>query len=131
MRIKYSDIISANATLKKLMSNDQPAVTPLAALRLARAGRVIAAEIDAFNAAQLALLKELVPETDTDGNRIIPPDRISEYTERINAITAEEIEVDVQPIALADFGNAEVGLTALIGMDWLIDDSPPPAKRKR
>lgn len=139
MKVTYKEILSAHQATRKLISNSDAGagVTPLAALRLARAARVISQEAEAFETARLALIAEYVSEPDEQGNRTVPSENIREFNDRYAELTKEEIEIDVALLNLVDFGDSKIGLTALIGMEWLFDEKQgakkprkKPAKRR-
>jgi len=121
MKVTYNEVLSANGAIQNLMKNGAASVAPLAALRLARAARVIGQEVEAFEAGRIALIKQYAPEPDAEGNQRVPPERTAEFTAALAKLTKESVEVDIQRIDLADFGTGPISLTALIGLEWLID----------
>lgn len=133
MKVTYKEILSANIATQKLMSNGDASanVSPLAALRLARAARIIGQEVEAIEVARIALIHEYSTEPDEKGNRVVPPESVNEFNERFSELTKETIDVNIQLLNLADFGDSKIGLTALIGMEWLFDDKQGKPKRRK
>lgn len=121
MKVTYAEILAAQAATQRLISNDAVSVTPLVALRLARAARVIGQEAEAFEVGRIALVNEYAPEADEQGQRIVPTGKIAEFNKRLGELAKQKIEVDVQSLDLADFGDCQVGLGIFIGMEWLIE----------
>lgn len=122
MKVTYNEILSANQALRKMVRTATDAnVTPLAALRLARAARVITQEAEAFESVRVAMIRKCAGEPDEKGNLAVPPDQAEEFSAELAELGKQEIEIDAQPIKLADFGESQIGLTMLIGMEWLIE----------
>lgn len=118
MKVTYNEIFGAHQALQAMAQNGAATFLPLAALKLARAARVIGQEAEAFEAGRVALINRYVPESDAQGNRIVPPERRSEFNAELGELAKQEVEIDVQLLTLADLGDCPV---SLFGMEWLID----------
>ncbi len=133
MLLTLEQILSGHRATQKLMSNGagSAGVSAIAALRIARAARVLAAEAKAFDAARIALVKELSHEPDESGNYAVASDSMQAFEAGLAELLAEEIDLDLEAINLDDFGESQIGLTALVGLEWLIDDKPRPKKKRK
>ncbi len=121
MKISYAEIMGAHRAAQALTQNGAVNVPALAALRLARAARVLAQEAEVFDVARVALVKQHASEPDERGNQVVPPERMAEFSSEIGELAKEEIEINVQKITLADFGECQLPMTSLYGMEWLIE----------
>jgi hypothetical protein len=121
MRVTYNEILAAQRAILTLIRNGAATVAPLAALRLARAARIVDQEAQAFEIARLTLVRQYAPEPDDQGDHTVPPPRMREFSDELAVLLKESVEVDVQLLDLADFGNCQISLTSLIGMEWLIN----------
>lgn len=123
MKVTYNEILAANRALQALQQSSAAVVAPLAALRLARAAKVIGQEAEIFEAGRVALIKQHVSEPAAQGNQTVPSEKLVEFTQELTELAKQEIEVNVQMLSLEDFGNCQLRLTALIGMEWLFVDT--------
>lgn len=120
MRVTYNEILGAQRAIVALIRNGAATVAPLAALHLARAARIVDQEAQAAEIARSTLVRQYAPEPDEQGNHIVPPPRMAEFAAELAKLTKESIEVDIQQLNIEDFGNCQISLTSLIGMEWLI-----------
>lgn len=125
MKVTYQEVLAAHAAVQKLAENRSaevpPFVPPLVALRLARIARRLSEEAQAFEAGRIALINKYAVGPDEQGQQIVPPRNAVEFRAQLAELAAEEVDLDVQTLKLADFGETPLPITALCGMDWLID----------
>ncbi len=120
MKVTYSEIMGAHRAIQGLTQNGSVNVPALAALRLARAARVLAREAQAFEVGRVALIKQLAPDPDEQGNQTVLPEHMAEFNRQLAELAEQEVVIDVPMVALDDFGDCQLPLTYFFGMEWLI-----------
>jgi hypothetical protein len=117
IKIKLAEAMEANRAIMALMGNGSTAVRPLAALRLAKAARVLRQQAADFEQARQALVREHAGEFSE-----VPPEAMPAFQAAAQELLLEEVALDIEPISLEAFGDGQIGLTSLIGLEWMVGE---------
>ncbi len=116
--MKLKQLIEAESALHKLMNTPLPAAV---AFRLKRVVRVVQPELQAYEEQRLKLVYEL-GEKDEKGQTIVTPENLPAFTEQIEALFNEEVELNYKPLPIKDLGDTAVTTADLLLLDWLFVD---------
>ena len=110
--------------LSSLLSKELPMVT---SYELTKLSKRIAEEIDAFDKARIAKIKELgEPIKDKDGkdteNYKIKDENKEVWEAEYKSLIEQEVSIDVPEITVADLGDIKIAPNQLVGLEWLIKD---------
>jgi hypothetical protein len=116
--MKLKQLIEAEGALHKLMNTPLPAAV---AFRLKRVIRVVQPELQAYEEQRLKLVHEL-GEKGEDGRTIVTTENMPAFNEQLEALWAEEVELNFKPMLIGDLGNTAVTAADLLALDWLFVD---------
>lgn len=134
MKMKLSQIIGAHDPLRRLAGEKFPANI---AYRIQRNLRTIEPEVVAYNKSRNELIKTKYGEKSDEGYRV-KPDKIEAFTNEINEMLAEEVDVNIVTIEFEWL--REISPLDMMALDWMFDSpknekipskSKPAKSRKR
>ena len=110
--------------LSALLSKELPMVT---SYKLTKLSKRIAEEVDTFDKARIAKIKELgEPIKDKDGkdteNYKIKDENKEVWEAEYKSLIEQEVSIDVPEITVADLGDIKIAPNQLVGLEWLIKD---------
>lgn len=109
MKLKVQHVFDATLLLSKIINEQRP-MPQRGKFRLARMHGALLPEFNVINASRDALIMSYQTPTE-NGQWIVPEDKAQHFAAAWQEIAGQEIEVTVQPIALADldFGSEADG----------------------
>lgn len=117
MKVKLATVYSAKASFDKLLEKEFPVQT---AYKLSKMARKINEEFTILEESRMKLVKKY-GESDEQSTRV-PPEKLAEFVDEFNKLLLEEIEIDVSPISIADFGDSKVSSLDLYNLNDFISD---------
>jgi len=114
MKVKLSQVLDADQALKRLVEVKLPSK---AAWRVA----VITGKLNPMLAAFEATRREIAIKCGASEGNPVPRERMAEFVEELNALVAEEEEVEFIKLRLSDLGDALITPADLMALEFLID----------
>ncbi len=118
--MKLGQIVSSISALSNLASEKMKAKP---AYRISRVLMEANSHLDSFNSARDKAIEKYGKKND-DGNIAIDQDskNFKKFTDEINALVDEEVEMKFNKIKLKEISSLEVSVADMVALDWLIDD---------
>ena len=118
--MKLGQVVSSVSALNNLASEKMKAKQ---AYRISRVLMEANSHLESFNGAREKAIEEY-GEKDDDGNMAIDQDskNFKKFTDEINALLDEEVEMKFNKIKLKEISSLEVSVADMVALDWLIDD---------
>lgn len=125
IKVKMSQLLDSTETLKKL-SNMQ--LKARLAFQIGRVLKAADSEITNFNEARMNLIKKYGEKdengdlkTDEKGNCTIPNESTEEFGHELNDLIETEVEINANPIKIADLENLDFTPSDMVGLEGFID----------
>jgi hypothetical protein len=118
--MKLGQVVSSISALNNLASEKMKAKQ---AYRVSRVLMEANGHLDSFNSARDKAIEKYGEKND-DGNIAVDQKSkgFKKFTDELNALFDEEIEMKFNKIKLKEIGNLEVSVADMVALDWLIDD---------
>ena len=123
MKLKIKSVLDSNRALTTLSNTEVPLST---AIKLAKNLRALSEAVDLYEQRHKKLLDRLGKPTANNQQFLIPPAKVDEYNGAHDKMLAEEVDLDVTQIMLADLGDISVSPNNLVPLDWMIADMEHP-----
>jgi hypothetical protein len=123
MKITIKQMREGAVALNDLGAMKLPA--PLS-LRVMLSMKALRDPVAAFDETFNKLLSEMgKPIKKSPGQFEIAKENVDAFNAASTALHAEEIELNIKPIKLSAFGNAEIAPQTLLALDWMIEQDIP------
>jgi hypothetical protein len=118
MKLTVLEVLGSSQAMKELGSNKLPIQL---SLRLSANQRLLDECVDQFNDRKQELINKFGKISKETGQATVEPKNIKKFTEKVKEITSEEVDLDLQEIPAADFGEGfEVAPNVLSNLGWMI-----------
>lgn len=116
-------ILEASQALREVNNMDMPIA---AALKWNKNVKEIDEVLKVFNERREKMFNEFAEEVEPDedgkspGKRV-PEERMEEFSKAVEEIIQEEVELNIQKMDIASFGNVTVKPAVLGQLEWILD----------
>lgn len=129
MNITLRQLSESFAHLGKLAQiNAGEGLTAKQAYWISRIAETAESEMKRVEKQRVALVKQF-GETDDQGNSTVKPDQIAAFSEQIESLMDESIELPGSPIKFSELGEVKLSGLDLLRLRWLITDDEHPAEK--
>jgi len=119
IQIKVAQIVGGAESIRNILAAKLPVKT---AYQLARIGKALGKELDAYNMARNKLITDL-GEADEQGNIQVTNGNLPEFAKQMNELLAMEIKIEAEPVKVEALGDkCEVSAADLMACDlWIVE----------
>lgn len=120
MKLTVKQVVEGAGSLKEIMSLKLPGKT---AYKLSKVSRKLQGVLDDFAAGRKAILEEYQEPDEKDATKfIIPAAKVEAFSNAMDAILDEEVDLDIEAFPLEALGKNELRPIDLMNLDWLITE---------
>jgi hypothetical protein len=124
INMKLKILVESLEAIKVIANQKLPVTT---AYKLSLFLKKVDPELTTWETKKNELIKELgnkqVDEKGKEtGNFVVAPEKVKEFTEKIDAILNEKITIVIPEIKLKDLGDLKIEPRYLAGLDWMIKE---------
>jgi len=130
MKMKVSDLLSSQQALQQFGSTKFPIQVSLS---IASNNRLINEAAKEYDDRRIEIVKRLGKIDKESGQTTVLPENQQKFTDEINKLTAEEVDLDLKTVSLKDLGlKYEVEPNVVMFLNWMITmEGQKPTRRKK
>lgn len=114
MKVKFSDILSANESLTKLSQERLPVSE---SLTLARLIKKLNDEMSFFNGQREKLLIQYAEKSDDEGGYLVPKENITQFKKDFDELLNSEVETETEKIKITLQKDSRIEPATVLGCE--------------